>query len=59
MMPCRDIVLGKYWLREWLVACRRQAITWTNVEIYLTAVSQEVGMIQWAWEITAKSQRDQ
>ena len=25
--------LGQNWLRQWLVACRHQAITWTNVDL--------------------------
>ena len=46
--PYGDIDLGKYWLRQWLVAWRYQAITLTNTDlsskesrsIHLCAISQ-------------------
>ena len=31
--PYGDRYLGQHWLREWLVARRHQAITWTNVDL--------------------------
>ena len=42
--------LGQHWFRQWLVAWRHQAITWTNVDwssvtysdIHLRAISQEI-----------------
>ena len=48
--PGGDIDLGQHWLRQWLVAWRHQAITWTNVDlsslrscgIHLTTVSQQM-----------------
>ena len=30
--PYGDMELGQHWLRQWLVAWRHQAITWTNVD---------------------------
>ena len=30
--PYGDMELGRHWLRQWLVAWRHQAITWTNVD---------------------------
>ena len=33
MMPYGDRDLGQHWLRQWLVAWRHQAITWTNVDL--------------------------
>ena len=33
MMPYGDMELCQHWLREWLVAWRHQAITWTNVDL--------------------------
>ena len=49
-----SIELGQHWLRQWLVAWRHQAITWTNVDqlsvrscdIHLKAISQEVSQSQ-------------
>ena len=49
MTPYGDTDLGQLWLRQWLVAWRHQAITWTNVDlssirssdIHLTATSQD------------------
>ena len=48
--PYGDIDLGHHWPRQWLVAWRHQAITWTNVDlslvkscgIHLRAVSHEM-----------------
>ena len=48
--PYGDIHLGQHWSREWLVAWRHQAITWTNVDlssvkscgIHLRAISHEI-----------------
>ena len=48
--PYGDRDLGQHWLRLWLVACRHQAITWTNVDwssvksigIHIRAFSQEL-----------------
>ena len=45
-----DIDLGQHWFRQWLVAWRHQAITWTNVDlssgrfcgIHLRAISWEI-----------------
>ena len=42
--------LGQYWFRQWLVAWRHQAITWTNVDwssaktsdIHIRAMSQQM-----------------
>ena len=42
--------LGRHWLRQWLVAWRHQAITWTNVDwssvkysdIHIRAISQQM-----------------
>ena len=31
--PYGDSDLGKHWLRQWLVAWRHQAITWTHVDL--------------------------
>ena len=31
--PYGDRDLGQHWLRQWLVAWRHQAITWTNVDL--------------------------
>ena len=31
--PYGDVDLGQHWLRQWLVAWRHQAITWTNVDL--------------------------
>ena len=31
--PFGNIDLGQHWLRQWLVAWRDQAITWTNVDL--------------------------
>ena len=50
--PYSDRDLGQHWLRQWLVAWRHQAITWTNVDwssmkssdIHIRAISQ--GMLQ-------------
>ena len=36
VMPYGDNDLGQHWFRQWLVAWRHQAITWTNV--YLSSV---------------------
>ena len=33
MTPYVDRDLGQLWLRQWLVAWRHQAITWTNVDL--------------------------
>ena len=33
--PYGDIDLGQHWFRQWLVAWRHQAITWTNVDVSL------------------------
>ena len=48
MIPYGDMDVSHYWLRQWLVAWRHQAITWTNVDwsqvlcnIRVKAVSQE------------------
>ena len=30
--PYGDMDLGQHWLKLWLVAWRRQAISWTNVD---------------------------
>ena len=48
--PYGDRDLGQLWLRQWLVAWRHQAITWTNVDwssvkssdIHIRAISQEM-----------------
>ena len=48
--PYGDRDLGQHWLRQWLVALRHQAITWTNVDwswvktsdINIRAISQEM-----------------
>ena len=48
--PFADIYLSQHWLRQWLVAWRHQAITWTNVDlssvrssgIHLRAISWEM-----------------
>ena len=48
--PYGDRDLGQHWLRQWLVAWRHQAITWTNVDlssvrscdIPLGAISQKI-----------------
>ena len=48
--PSCDMDLGQHWLRQWLVACWHQAITWTNVgsssvrssHIHLHAISQKI-----------------
>ena len=48
--PIGDIDLGQHWLRQWLVALRHLAITWTNVDlssvrssgIHLRAISLEI-----------------
>ena len=50
MTPYSDIDLGQRWLREWIVACRHQAIIRTNVdlssirpsEIHLRAILQKI-----------------
>ena len=50
MTPYGDINLGQHRLRQWLVAWRHQAITWTNVDlssvrssgIHLRAILQEI-----------------
>ena len=49
MTPYGDRDLGQHWLRQWIVAWRHQAITWTNVDwssvkcsdIHIRAISQE------------------
>ena len=48
--PYGNINLGQLWLRQWLVAWRHQAITWTNIDlssvrssgIHLSAILQEI-----------------
>ena len=51
---------SQHWLRQWLVAWRHQAITWTSTDlssmkpygIYLRAVSQEMlkfELLAWVW----------
>ena len=50
MMPYGDTDLGQHWLRQWLVAWRNRAITWTNVDwssvksrdSHIKAISQEM-----------------
>ena len=37
--PYGDIELGQHWLRQWLVAWRHQAITWTNVDLSVRSPS--------------------
>ena len=32
VMPCSKINLDQHWLKQWLVAWRHQAITWTNFD---------------------------
>ena len=33
--PYGNMELGQHWLRYWLVAWRHQAITWTNVDLFV------------------------
>ena len=48
--PYGDLDLGQHWLRQWIVAWRHQAITWTNVDlssvrfndVHLMAISQDI-----------------
>ena len=50
MTPYGNINLDQRWLRQWLVAWRHQAITWTNVDlssvrssgVHLSAILQEM-----------------
>ena len=50
VMPDGDRDLGQHWLRQWIVAWRHQAITWTNVDwssmkfsdIHIRAISQQM-----------------
>ena len=62
MTPYGDSDLGQHWLRQWLVAWRHQAITWTNVDlssvrlsdIHLRASSQEIpqpSITEFIWKI--------
>ena len=37
--PYGDIDLGQHWLRQWIVAWRNQAITWTNADLSLVRSS--------------------
>ena len=62
--PYGDINLGQHWLRQWLVAWRHQAITWTSVDlssvrssgIHLRAILQEIPQpsVTWVNEISLK-----
>ena len=62
MTPYGDRDLGQHWLRQWLVAWRHQAITWTNVDfpsampigIHLSTILQEIlqpSIIKLSWKI--------
>ena len=49
VMPYGGKHLGQHWFRQWLVAWRHQAITWTNVDlslrssdVHLRAISLEI-----------------
>ena len=64
MTPYGDKDLGQHWLRQWLVAWRHQAITWTNVDlpsvrsigIHLSTILQEIlqpSITKISWKITS------
>ena len=52
--PYGDRDLGQHWLRQWLIACRYQAITWTNVDLSLVK-SSDIHLLATSLEIPQPS----
>ena len=49
VMQCGNIDPGQHWLRQWLVAWRHQAITWTNVDVSLKGFYDILQTISYEW----------